>query len=97
MSKQGKTERTLSQAITVQELIDSLMEIEDKERPVVFTYNYGDHWNTPVCEPVTEVLELKVEYSDYHNRLKLEKEIDEDDDFKGKDSNAVVLNNGNIR
>ena len=69
------------QALTVEELIQELEMLRDAgygDKPVHFTYNYGDHWNTTVA-PVAERVEVGyVKYSDYHNMPK--ETEDEDDD-----------------
>lgn len=53
--------------MTVKELLSEL-EDYDGETEVVFAYNYGDYWNTKVCESIRDVREEDCNYSDYHNR-----------------------------
>jgi hypothetical protein len=70
-------------AMTVGELIERLEGIDDKELPVGFSYNYGDHWHTRVVADVTDAEEAEVIYSDYHNMNKMaEDENDDPDNFK---------------
>jgi hypothetical protein len=49
-------------SLTVKELIELLQEFSDEqsgneELPVVFAYNYGDHWHTEVLGEVNQVQE----------------------------------------
>jgi hypothetical protein len=62
--------RTVDNALTVRQLIE-LLEDEDQDLPVVFQYNYGDHWNTLVLAQVEEVEEANAERSSYHDMFKL--------------------------
>jgi hypothetical protein len=57
--------------MTVAELIEVLEREENKERPVVFSYNYGDHWRTTVAEEINNIEELTLVYSDYHSMWKV--------------------------
>lgn len=56
--------------MTVAELMD-LLENEDPEIEVVFSYDYGDHWNTDVAQPVKCVEMLPCVKSSYHRMLKV--------------------------
>lgn len=70
-------------AMTVRELIERLENIDDKELPVGFSYNYGDHWRTQVVADVTDADESEVIYSSYHNMNKMANdENDDPDNFK---------------
>lgn len=80
----------LTDALTIQDLIDLLMEQPNKELPVVFSHNYGDNWNTLVTPSVTEGSYGLVKYSDYHNSTKRE-----DKDFEGEElHNEELLEEG---
>lgn len=72
-----KLEIKLKDALNVQELIDSSMEIEDKKLKVVFSYNFGDHWNSEVAQPAKKVNETRVKYSDYHNMMAISDETED--------------------
>jgi len=67
-------------SLTVQELIDMLQEIDDKSLPVVFSYNYGDHWHTTVLGEIGQVQEETCKWSDYHSMFSLPERDSEDDD-----------------
>lgn len=55
----------------VRELIE-MLEDEDPEREVYFSYNYGDYGRTLVAQPVKEVEPAgEVEYSEYFRMHKL--------------------------
>jgi len=63
-------------SLTVKELIELLQEFSDEqsgneELPVVFAYNYGDHWHTEVLGEVNQVQEEVAEWSSYHEMFKL--------------------------
>lgn len=89
---QKQFDRKLKEAMTVQDLIDFLEDIEDKSLPVVFTYNYGDYWKTQVAQPISEPQEGMVDYSDYHNMLKVVSDIDDEGLSEGiMQPNAVIL------
>jgi hypothetical protein len=52
--------------MTVAELI-SRLQSEDPEAVVHMAYNYGDHARTTVAPEVTDVDEMTVKFSAYHN------------------------------
>lgn len=54
----------------VKELIQAL-QLYDGDTEVQFSYNYGDHRNTEVSEPVEIVGLESVQWSDYHNMFKV--------------------------
>ena len=91
--------RTVDQALTVGQLIE-LLQNEDQDLPVVFSYNYGDHWNTQVLAQVEELEEGTAEWSAYHDMFKLaddnndsddEDEIREGDDEPEEEINRVLI------
>ena len=59
----------------VQDLIE-MLQAENPDAEVHFSYNYGDHWRTQVAPEVRDVQVGYVKYSDYHRMDKL---VDEDD------------------
>ena len=63
--------------LTIQELIDLLEDQPRKDIPVVFAYNYGDHWDTQVTQPVENAEFIKLQYSDYHNKWKVSEDVNE--------------------
>lgn len=71
--------------MNVAELIEVLKGM-DQDADVVFAYNYGDHWRTQVAQPVDEVSEAAVKYSDYHRMDKIVEEDDIYDDEGNPDS-----------
>lgn len=54
----------------VSELIE-LLQYQDKDAEVHFSYNYGDHWRTQVAPSVDAVDVGYVKYSDYHRMHKV--------------------------
>ena len=62
-------------ALTVKDLIE-LLQMEDQDAYVHFSYNYGDHWRTQVAPVVVSVEEGFVQESAYHN---MDKVVDEND------------------
>lgn len=87
--------------LTAEELIAALQKmIADgvaPDTPVMFSYNYGDHWNTEVCSGIDEPEMKKVTYSDYHDMVKIA-ELDEDDEetpkyAKPEDVTEVIILN----
>ena len=76
--------------MTVKELIDELSFFsEDME--VEFAYNYGDYWQTTVCEKITNVDVGQVEYSQYHRMDKLVDDDCDDDDSDVDKKEVVIL------
>lgn len=71
--------------MTVGELIEELSQ-HDEDMPVVFSYDYGDHWRTRVTADIRGVETASIEYSDYHS---MHKEADEDDEAAIP---AVIIN-----
>ena len=70
------------EGFTVQDLIDILQELKEQghgDKPVCFTYNYGDHWGTVVAQKVDEVEAGNVEYSEYHRMYKLSQDEEQDE------------------
>jgi tRNA/tmRNA/rRNA uracil-C5-methylase (TrmA/RlmC/RlmD family) len=59
----------------VAELIEMLQQ-EDQNADVHFSYNYGDHWRTQVAPSVDSVEQGIVEYSSYHS---MDKMVDHED------------------
>ena len=59
----------------VADLIE-LLQMENPEAEVHFSYNYGDHWRTQVAPTVDSVENGYVTFSDYH---RMHKVVDEDD------------------
>jgi len=64
MTKQGIS------SITVAALIEMLQE-QDQNLPVVFAYDYGDHWHTKVAGTISQADVQNVRYSDYHRMNKI--------------------------
>ena len=59
----------------VSELIE-LLQCEDQDADVHFSYNYGDHWRTQVAPKVRNVNAGIVAYSEYH---RMDKVADDED------------------
>jgi hypothetical protein len=55
----------------------AMLEAEDQDADVHFSYGYGDHWRTEVAPKLSNVSEGVVEYSDYHRMDKLVTDEDE--------------------
>lgn len=69
--------------MTVAELM-SLLENEDPDTEVVFSYDYGDYHNTDVAQPVKCVELLPCVKSGYHQMLKVlsaDEDPDEDAEY----------------
>ncbi len=81
----AKLAKFLENAITVDELKEMLDDFEG-DMKVVFSYNYGDHWNTAVAENIGEVEDNFIKYSDYHRKAKVSEE-----GFKEEDSEKVLV------
>lgn len=62
--------RYLERAMTVKDLREALEDFDD-DTPVVFQYNYGDHWRTEVAERVENVDEGEIVWSAYHRSPKV--------------------------
>jgi hypothetical protein len=75
----------------VSELIE-LLQGENPDAEVHFSYNYGDHWRTQVAPKVDSVEVGQVVYSDYHRMPKVvEQDYDEDDDNTEENEVQVVI------
>lgn len=70
----------------VSELIE-LLQMEDQDAEVHFSYNYGDHWRTQVAPTVDSVETGFVKFSDYHRMPKV---VDEED-FDYNDEGEPVV------
>lgn len=74
----------------VQDLIE-LLQAENPDAEVHFSYNYGDHWRTQVAPTVDSVETGYVTYSDYH---RMHKVADEDAfDYDEETGDPVVEGN----
>ena len=65
----------------VSDLIE-LLQAENPDAEVHFTYNYGDHWRTQVAPSVDQVYVGYVKHSDYH---RMDKVTDDDEDIYFED------------
>ena len=75
----------------VSELIE-LLQYQDKDAEVHFSYNYGDHWRTQVAPEVSSVEPGFVVHSEYHRMPKVvELDYDEDDETDADKMNEVVI------
>jgi hypothetical protein len=71
----------------VKELIE-LLQQEDQDAEVHFSYNYGDHWRTQVAPTVDSVMVGRVVHSAYHS---MDKVVDEEDfDYDEETGEPVV-------
>ena len=71
----------------VSDLIE-LLQCENPDAEVHFSYNYGDHWRTQVAPSVDRVDVGYVKYSDYH---RMDKVVDEEDfDYDEETGEPVV-------
>ena len=73
----------------------AMLEGEDQDADVHFSYNYGDHWRTEVAPKVSNVTVGIVEFSDYHRMDKLvgeyEDQFDEETGDLRTDVRKVVV------
>jgi hypothetical protein len=61
----------------------AMLEGENQDADVHFSYGYGDHWRTQVAPKISEVFEGTVRYSEYHRMDQLiEEDHDEEDNEK---------------
>jgi hypothetical protein len=75
----------------VADLIE-LLQMENPEAEVHFSYNYGDHWRTQVAPRVDSVETGYVTFSDYHRMPKVyEPDYDEDDETDADQLTQVVI------
>ena len=75
----------------VSELIE-LLQGENPDAEVHFSYNYGDHWRTQVAPKVDSVEVGQVRYSDYHRMPKVvERDYDDEDDSTNDNEVQVVI------
>jgi hypothetical protein len=71
----------------VHELIE-LLQDQDPDLEVHFSYNYGDHWRTEVAPVVDTVDVANVTYSDYHEMHRLVDD-NEDDECEDEDDDGI--------
>jgi hypothetical protein len=71
----------------VAELIE-LLQMEDQDAEVHFSYNYGDHWRTQVAPTVDSVMTGRVVHSAYHS---MDKVVDEEDFDYDEDTGEPVV------
>jgi hypothetical protein len=76
----------------VSELIE-LLQSENPEAEVHFSYNYGDHWRTQVAPTVDRVDVGYVKYSDYH---RMDKVVDQDDFDYDEDTGEPVIEGNEV-
>jgi hypothetical protein len=56
----------IENGLTVGALIDELKNF-DRATPVVFAYDYGDHWRTEVASTIETADSEEIRWSDYHS------------------------------
>jgi hypothetical protein len=59
----------------VKELIEHLQD-EDPEQEVMLAYPAGDYWRSTVANSVLSVEELPLEWSDYHEKYQLPRDLE---------------------
>jgi hypothetical protein len=70
----------------------AMLEGENQDADVHFSYGYGDHWRTQVAPKISEVFEGTVCYSEYHRMDKLiEVDYDNEDEDNEKVRRVVVI------
>lgn len=74
----------------VRDLIEEL-ENFDPESEVVFSYQYGDYWNTTVASPAEYIDEGTVTYSEYHRQDKVVEMDDDETDSDNRIRNVVII------
>jgi hypothetical protein len=78
----------------VSELIE-LLQFQEPDLEVHFSYGYGDHWRTEVAPAVGSIKEGFVGYSDYHRMDKVldDEDVYPDEDYgnPGENAKRVVL------
>jgi hypothetical protein len=74
----------------VAELIE-LLQMENPDAEVHFSYNYGDHWRTQVAPTVDSVEQGTVKYSDYHRMPKVVEYDEDDEDYNTAEQEGQVV------
>jgi hypothetical protein len=69
----------------VSKLIE-LLQDQNPDAEVHFSYNYGDHWRTEVAPGVESVKSGMVEYSDYHL---MDTVVDNEDDVYDEETGEL--------
>lgn len=82
--------KDLKNAMTVGALIEELRQF-DENTPVLFAYDYHDHWRTQVTKEVNNISAEKVTYSDYHSMFKMYQPVDDEDETGDDVHEAVVI------
>lgn len=77
----------------VKELIE-LLQMEDQDAEVHFSYNYGDHWRTEVAPKVGSVDTGAVVYSEYH---RMDKMVEDDGDCEFDDEGNEIVDESTRR
>ena len=77
----------------VKELIE-LLQMEDQDAEVHFSYNYGDHWRTEVAPKVGSVDTGAVVYSEYH---RMDKIVEDDGDCEFDDEGNEIVDESTRR
>ena len=67
------------------ELIE-LLQDQNPDAEVHYSYNYGDHWRTEVAPAVESVKSGMIEYSDYH---RMDKVVDSEDDVYDEETGEL--------
>jgi len=80
----SKIDKRISYGMTVQQLIEQLKNC-NQDAVVAFQYPSGDYWHTQLAGVVRSIGVQTVQWSDYHDELKLQE--DEEDE----NSREVVL------
>ncbi|MBM4179630.1 MAG: hypothetical protein FJ211_09925 [Ignavibacteria bacterium] len=74
----------------VKDLIEEL-ENFDPDSEVVFSYDYGDYWDTIVAAPAERIDQGFVTYSAYHQQDKVVEMRDDEMDSDGPVRNVVII------
>jgi len=74
----------------VSELIEQLKEM-DPDLPVYYSYEYGDYWGSVVAKNVSDLEEIELVYSEYHQSMSVPKEGEEPDEYAEKEPVLAVV------
>lgn len=74
-------------SITVKDFLE-MLEGQDPEAEVFIKHIAGDYWRTPLASPISDIEEGQLEYSDYHQQMKV---IDSEEDFDEESKGCVLI------
>ena len=74
----------------VSELIEQLKNM-DQNLPVYASYYYGDRCGSIVAEPICDVEEIELVYSEYHQKMEVPEDIEDACAAEDKEPVAAIV------